>query len=438
MDSDSILPQLLLQFILIAVNALFAATEIAVISLNETKLRRMAEGGDKKAGRMLKMVTEPTGFLSAIQICITLAGFLGSAFAADNFSDRLVNWLVNDCGFTGISAETLDVISVVAITLILSYFTLVIGELVPKRLAMKRPEGIARAVSGLMIGMSSFLRPIIWLLTVSTNGVLQLFGIDPRDTAEEVSEEEIIMMLDEGEEAGSIESGEKELIKNVFALNDTSAEDVMVHRSKVTFLWRDDEQSEVLSRIAESGYSRFPVCGEDIDDIVGILYAKTYLTAVSCGEAKGMDGFLLPVRFVHASTRINSILLDMQREHAHMVIVVDDFGGVIGVITLEDILEELVGEIWDESDEVIDEISKQPDGSYRILCSAELDTLQAALERGIDSEADTVSGWVIEKLGGIPEEGECFTDSGLHVTVTETDSRRVLEINVIIAEEDGI
>ena len=212
----------------------------------------------------------------------------------------------------------------------------------------------------------------------------------------------------------------------------------MVHRSKVTFLWRDDEQSEVLSRIAESGYSRFPVCGEDIDDIVGILYAKTYLTAVSCGEAKGMDGFLLPVRFVHASTRINSILLDMQREHAHMVIVVDDFGGVIGVITLEDILEELVGEIWDESDEVIDEISKQPDGSYRILCSAELDTLQAALERGIDSEADTVSGWVIEKLGGIPEEGECFTDSGLHVTVTETDSRRVLEINVIIAEEDGI
>ena len=438
MDSDSILPQLLLQFILIAVNALFAATEIAVISLNETTRRRMAEGGDKKAGRMLKMVTEPTGFLSAIQICITLAGFLGSAFAADNFSDRLVNWLVNDCGFTGISAETLDVISVVAITLILSYFTLVIGELVPKRLAMKRPEGIARAVSGLMIGMSSFLRPIIWLLTVSTNGVLRLFGIDPRDTAEEVSEEEIIMMLDEGEEAGSIESGEKELIKNVFALNDTSAEDVMVHRSKVTFLWRDDEQSEVLSRIAESGYSRFPVCGEDIDDIVGILYAKTYLTAVSCGEAKGMDGFLLPVRFVHASTRINSILLDMQREHAHMVIVVDDFGGVIGVITLEDILEELVGEIWDESDEVIDEISKQPDGSYRILCSAELDTLQAALERGIDSEADTVSGWVIEKLGGIPEEGECFTDSGLHVTVTETDSRRVLEINVIIAEEDGI
>lgn len=436
MDSDSILPQLILQFILIAVNALFAATEIAVISLNETKIRRMAESGDKKADRMLRMVTEPTGFLSTIQICITLAGFLGSAFAADNFSDRLVYWLVNDCGFTGINADTLDVISVIAITLILSYFTLVLGELVPKRLAMKQPEGIARAVSGLMIGMSSFLKPIIWLLTISTNAVLRLFGIDPKDTAEEVSEEEIIMMLDEGEEAGAIESGEKELIKNVFALNDTSACDVMIHRSQVTFLWKDAEQPELLRKIDESGYSRFPVCGEDIDDIIGILYAKKYLTAVSLGEKCTMEEFLLPARFVHESTRINSILLDMQREHAHMVVVVDDFGGVTGIITLEDILEELVGEIWDESDEIIEEISKQPDGSYRILCSAELDTLQYSLERRIDSEADTVSGWVVEKLGGIPKAGESFRDGGLNVTVTATDSRRVLEINIAIEEED--
>lgn len=226
MDTDSILPQLLLQLALIAVNALFAATEIAVISLNETKVRRMAEDGDKKAAGMLRMVTEPTGFLSTIQICITLAGFLGSAFAADNFSDKLVDWLINDCGVTGISPSALDTVSVIIITLILSYFTLVLGELVPKRIAMKRSDGIARAMSGLMMGMSAVLKPVIWLLTVSTNAVLRLCGIDPNDNTEEVSEEEIIMMLDEGEEAGSIERGEKELIKNVFALNDTSAEDV--------------------------------------------------------------------------------------------------------------------------------------------------------------------------------------------------------------------
>lgn len=430
MESDSILPQLLLQLVLIAVNALFAATEIAIISLNETKVRRMAEGGDRKAAKMLRMVTEPTGFLSTIQICITLAGFLGSAFAADNFSDKLVNWLINDCEVSGVSPSALDTISVIIITLVLSYFTLVLGELVPKRIAMKRSESIARAVSGLMIGMTTVLRPVIWLLTVSTNGVLRLCGIDPEDNAEEVSEEEIIMMLDEGEEAGSIESGEKELIKNVFSLNDTTAEDVMVHRSQVTFLRRDDTRDALLNKIAESGYSRFPVYGENIDDIVGILYAKTYLTAQSRGERCEMKDFLMPPRFVHASTHINRILLDMQREHAHMAVVVDDYGGVIGIITLEDILEELVGEIWDESDEVIENIRERSDGSYDINGSTRLSDMCESIGCRIDSEADTVGGWVTEMLGGIPESGESFECGGMHVTVESTDERRVLKVNV--------
>lgn len=430
MESDSILPQLLLQLVLIAVNALFAATEIAVISLNETKVRRMAEGGDRKAAKMLRMVTEPTGFLSTIQICITLAGFLGSAFAADNFSDKLVNWLINDCEVSGVSPSALDTISVIIITLVLSYFTLVLGELVPKRIAMKRSESIARAVSGLMIGMTTVLRPIIWLLTVSTNGVLRLCGIDPEDNAEEVSEEEIIMMLDEGEEAGSIESGEKELIKNVFSLNDTTAEDVMVHRSQVAFLKRDDARTTLLNEIAESGYSRFPVYGENIDDIVGILYAKTYLTAQSRGERCEMKDFLMPPRFVHASTHINRILLDMQREHAHMAVVVDDYGGVIGIITLEDILEELVGEIWDESDEVIENIRERSDGSYDINGSTRLSDMCESIGCSIDSEADTVGGWVTEMLGGIPESGESFECGGMHITVESTDKRRVLKVNV--------
>lgn len=430
MESDSILPQLLLQLVLIAVNALFAATEIAVISLNETKVRRMAEGGDRKAAKMLRMVTEPTGFLSTIQICITLAGFLGSAFAADNFSDKLVNWLINDCEVSGVSPSALDTISVIIITLVLSYFTLVLGELVPKRVAMKRSESIARAVSGLMIAMTAALRPIIWLLTVSTNGVLRLCGIDPEDNAEEVSEEEIIMMLDEGEEAGSIESGEKELIKNVFSLNDTTAEDVMVHRSQIAFLKRDDARTTLLNEIAESGYSRFPVYGENIDDIVGILYAKTYLTAQSRGERCEMKDFLMPPRFVHASTHINRILLDMQREHAHMAVVVDDYGGVIGIITLEDILEELVGEIWDESDEVIENIRERSDGSYDINGSTRLSDMCESIGCSIDSEADTVGGWVTEMLGGIPESGESFECGGMHVTVESTDKRRVLKVNV--------
>lgn len=279
MESDSLLPQLLLQVVLIAINALFASTEIAVISLNETKLRRQAEGGDKKAAAMLKMVEQPTSFLSAIQICITLAGFLGSAFAADNFSDKLTVWLTADVGVTALSPSAIDTVSVIVITLVLSYFTLVLGELVPKRLAMKNPEGIARAVARLILGISTVLKPVIWLLTASTNGVLRLLVIDPKDEAPAVSEEEILMMLDEGEEAGSIEAGETRLIKNVFALNDTRAEDIMVHRSLVTVLSRDDSPERTLAAISESGYSRFSVCGDNVDDIIGILYAKRYLNA---------------------------------------------------------------------------------------------------------------------------------------------------------------
>lgn len=254
------------------------------------------------------------------------------------------------------------------------YFTLVLGEPVPKRIAMKRSDSIARAVSGLMIGMSSVLKPVIWLLTVSTNAVLRLCGIDPNDNAEEVSEEEIIMMLDEGEEAGYIESGEKKLIKNVFALNDTSAENVMVHRSQVCFLRMDDPREKLLDEIAESGYSRFPVCGESVDDVVGI-------------------------------------------------------------ITLEDILEELVGEIWDENDEVTENIKKHPDGSCSILGSTPLQAMCEELKCSIDSQADTVGGWVIEQLGAIPSNGEGFVYGDMYITVTSTDARRVLEVNVNMKED---
>ena len=244
----------------------------------------------------------------------------------------------------------------------------------PKRNAMKRSDSIARAVSGLMIGMSSVLKPVIWLLTVSTNAVLRLCGIDPNDNAEEVSEEEIIMMLDEGEEAGSIESGEKKLIKNVFALNDTSAENVMVHRSQVCFLRMDDPREKLLDEIAESGYSRFPVCGESVDDVVGI-------------------------------------------------------------ITLEDILEELVGEIWDENDEITENIKKHQDGSCGILGRTPLQEMCDELKCRIDSQADTVGGWVIEQLGAIPSNGDSFDCGDMYITVTSTDERRVLEVNVNMKEE---
>ena len=201
--------QLLIVFILILVNAFFAASEIAVISLNDNKVRREAEEGNKTAKKLLKLVDNPGAFLSTIQIAITLAGFLASAFAADSFSERLVNWLVNDQGFTALSPATLNTICVILITLILSYFTLVLGELVPKRLAMNNPDKIAAFVASVIIGAGKIFRPFVWLLDKSTNGILRLLGIDPNKEPEEVSEEEIRMMVDIGEEKALLSQQKK-------------------------------------------------------------------------------------------------------------------------------------------------------------------------------------------------------------------------------------
>ena len=260
--ADPLLPKILVLVILILINAFFAAAEIAVISLSETKLRKQAEEGDKKAKKLLVLMQAPDSFLSAIQIAITLAGFLSSAFAADSFSDPLVHWLTVDKGFTAIPTSTLNTIMVVLITIVLSYFSLVLGELVPKRIAMKKTEAVARFTVGAVTSVATVFRPVIWLLSKSTNGVLRLLHIDPKADEEDVSEDEIRMMVDLGEERGAIESNEKELIDNIFEFNNTTAEDVMIHRTDMVMLWVEDTREEILATIRSSGLSRFPVYEE--------------------------------------------------------------------------------------------------------------------------------------------------------------------------------
>ncbi len=433
MPSASIGQQLLLQFILILLNAFFASTEIAVISLNENKLKKQVEAGDRKASKMLKMVTEPTGFLSTIQIGITLAGFLGSAFAAENFSDRLVSWLINDCHLT-ISESLLNTLSVIVITIILSYFTLIFGELVPKRIAMKKADAVARAVSGVITALSVVLKPVIWFLTISTNGVLRLFGINPKEEDEPVSEEEIIMMLDIGEENGTIEPDEKEMIENVFAFNDVTASDVMVHRTRTTVLWLDNTPEEILQVITENGYSRLPVCRDNIDDVAGILHTREYLLAIQNNQPHELTDLLHPAKFVPETIPAHDLLKEMQREHTHMAMVVDEFGGVAGIVTMEDILEEIVGEIWDESDEVVEEFIQTGENTYRVLCDMDLDDMLSkfGFEPDKDSDSVSVGGWVTEEFEHIPEPGETFQYENLTIEVTKTDHKQVLEIKVTV------
>ena len=430
MSDDPFLPKLILLAVLILINAFFAAAEIAVISLSETKLRRQAEEGDKKAEKLLKLTQTPDHFLSAIQIAITLAGFLSSAFAADSFSDPLVKWLVEERGVTALDPAALNDLMVVLITIVLSYFSLVLGELVPKRIAMKKTEWVARSTVGAVSVVAAVFRPVIWLLSKSTNGALRLLHIDPRADQEDVSEDEIRMMVDLGEERGAIETSEKELIENIFEFNNTTAEDVMVHRTDMVMVWVEDTHEDVLDTILASGRSRFPVCREDADHIVGILNTRDFLLNAQQAEPKPLAELLRPAYFVPESVRTDVLFRDMQGKKVHMAIVVDEYGGTSGLVTMEDLLEEIVGSIYDEFDPVEEqEIEEMEPGVWKVSGSCGLERVAQALEVEFPGEeqSDTLGGLVFAQLSVIPEDGaQLEVDAcGLHIQVLSFADRRV-------------
>lgn len=431
--------QLLLQFILILLNAFFAATEIAVISLNEKKVKAKAEDGDKKAVKMLKMIEEPTRFLSTIQIGITLAGFLGSAFAADNFAEKLSGFLTAAFNIQKANAVMINTAAVIIITLVLSFFTLVLGELVPKRIAMKHKEKLAELVCGCISFLAAVLNPIIWLLTISTNGVLRLFGIDPNEKEESVSEEDIVIMLDAGVDEGTLDEDDIEYIKNVFKLGNLTAADVMIPRKSITYISVDASQEEILDIIENEGYSRIPVYSNTVDEIAGILHAKDYLLKHSKPDFTLEQAMFQPT-YVPETMHLDLLFKDMQTQHNHIVMVVNEFGVPSGIVTMEDILEELVGEIWDEYDEEVDNIIKLNDSSYRVLCSTSTEDFFEFfdLEPDEESQATTVNGWLIYHCGNIPEVGYTFDYENISVKVTKADELTTQEVLVTVCEESTI
>lgn len=401
----TILPQLLLQLILILVNAFFAATEMSLVSINEAKIRRRADQGDKKSYKILKILEDSTGFLSTIQIGITLAGFLASAFAADNFSDPLVHWLINSLGITAVSEGTLDTIAVIGITLILSYFTLVLGELVPKRVAMHHAEGMARISVSLIAFLSAALKPIVWFLTISTNTMLRLFRIDPNEDTNEVSEEDILDMVDEGKEQGTIGADAGTLIENVFAFDDVTADEVLIPRTQMAAISISESKENILNIIQSTGFSRIPVYGKDVDDILGVLRVKDYLLAAYKGEDTDLQEMLLPVNFVPQTIRANVLFREMQKNRAHIVIVIDEYGGTAGLVTLEDLIEEILGNIYDENEQVDGStILREGHTTWKISGSATMEEVNKLLmlEDADIEEYNTFGGWLLSKLPFLP------------------------------------
>ena len=344
---QTILLQLLLQVVLIALNAVFACAEIAVLSVNETRLEKLAEDGNRKAVRLRRLTSQPAKFLATIQVAITLSGFLGSAMAAENFSEYLVNWLVS-LGVT-IPRGTLDAISVVLITIVLSYITLVFGELVPKRLAMKKSEALALGMSGMISGISKIFAPLVWLLTVSVNGVLRLLGVDPNAEEEQVSEEEIRMMVDAGGEHGTIDREEQHFIQNVFEFDDLTAGEISTHRTEIAMLWMDETPEQWAETIRTSRHSMYPVCQESVDQVIGVLNTKDYFRLADHSRETILAQAVKPAYFVPESVKADVLFRNMRNRRIHFAVVLDEYGGLSGIITIYDLLEQLVGDFDDES-----------------------------------------------------------------------------------------
>lgn len=418
----SVIFMIILQVILIALNAIFACAEIAIISINDNRLAKLTADGDKRAARLSKLTSQPASFLATIQVAITLSGFLGSAFAADNFSDGLVSWLMS-LGIP-IPQKTLDTIAVIFITVVLSYFTLIFGELVPKRVAMRKTEPLALAMSGPISVIAKLFSPIVWFLTFSTNSVLRLIGIDPDAEDDDVSEEEIRMMVDAGSEKGVIDHEEKEFIQNVFEFDDITAGEVATHRTEVCLLWTEETMDEWQDIIYNSRHALYPICEDTADNIIGILNAREYFRLENRDREAVMRYAVKAPYFVPESVKADVLFRNMKSTHNAMAVVMDEYGGMSGIVTMNDLIEQLVGDLGDDnaSENTPEPIQQLDSNTWKIHGSADLKDVAEALGISLPTEEyETFNGLIFDALGTIPDDGTTLEveTAGLTVKVTE-------------------
>lgn len=433
MDEGPGVIQIVLLFVLILVNAFFAMSEIAVISLNVLKVRKMAEAGNKKAAKILELSEDPSHFLSTIQIGVTLAGFLTSASAASSFSEPLATQLLKWFPALEKAENVVNGAAMVLVTIVISYFSLVLGELAPKRIAMQSSEKISFAVVGPLLMMKKVMKPFIKVLSASTNGVVRLLGFDPKAGEDEVTKEEIQMLVDEGEEKGIIDEDQKEMIHNIFDFVDAPVREVMTHRTEMVAVNRNASIKQVVELGCEHGYSRLPVYGEELDDICGVIYVKDLLGYVgkTVPETETVEKIMRKAHFVPDSKRCRDVFDEMTEKHLQMVFVSDEYGMVSGLVTIEDLLEHIVGDIQDEYDEeeeaavCLGENIYVFDGSLDVKDAEEL--LGIALPEG---EYDTIGGLIMEALGHVPAKDEevRLEFGGYRFCVEEIKERRICRV----------
>ncbi|MCR6544958.1 hemolysin family protein [Dehalobacterium formicoaceticum] len=423
--------QLLFLLILVLLNAFFAASEIAIISLNDNKIKKMGEEGHKKALLILKFLKDPSKFLATIQIGITLAGFLASAFASQSFAGKLVA-LIKLLGLP-IGEGVLNTLSITLITLILSYVTLVFGELVPKRIAMQKAESIAMFAALPLTYLFRFTRPFVAFLSLSTNFFMRLLGANPAVNEEKITEEEIRLMVDAGQEKGVIPLIEKEMIHNIFEFDNTDAAQIMTHRTDIVGISLDEDFDSIMNLFNEKKFSRIPVYEGTIDHIIGILYLKDVFPYLNTNTKNdfSLEKIMRKPYFIPESIKNDDLFLEMQKNRIQMAVVIDDFGGTAGIVTIEDLLEEIVGNLFDEYDTPWQEIEQIDENTYLFAGEISLDEVEETLDLELPTdEYDTLSGFILGQLGRIPghTENPSIQYGPFVFSVEKISGKRILKV----------
>lgn len=428
--------QLILQFLLILVAAILSAAEKSLVSLNAAQLKSDAENGDQHAAALSALADEPDRFLSSVEMLSLFAAFLAGAFAAVNLAPRLVKQLSSIAALHSLGLEPLNTIALILVSLILCFFTLSLGVMIPKRIAMEKPFPVANLVIPAAKALTFLLLPLLWLTTVCSSLLLRIFGIRNMEISDNATEDEIRMMLDESEEEGLIESTEGEMIDNIFEFNNIQGYDVMTHRVDVETIDIQDSREKITELIRESGYSRFPVYENDPDNIIGLLYVKDFFL----NQDTPVRELLKEPIYVPDTVICDDLFRRMQKERIHFAVVTDEYGAFLGIITLEDLIEEIVGNIYDEYDESEDYIIPNGDGTWLISGRAELKDVEKALDVVLSERENynTLSGLILSETEEIPRDGSQFTVDvdGLHIEVLRVCDRRVEETRISILPKD--
>ena len=435
---DILLP-FLLQVVLIGLNAVFACAEIAIISMSEAKINKLMSEGNKSAKTLYKLTQNPSGFLSTIQIAITLSGFLGSAFAADNFAGKIVDWLTKLGVADATNKDMFNTVAVIIITLVLSYFTLVFGELIPKRVGMRKSEKIALALSSPLYIISKVFKPFVWVLTKSINSVLKVIGIDPNQSDGDEGEEEIRMMVDMSGEKGLIDKEEQEMIKNVFEFDDITATAFSTHRTDMDVLWAEDSVEKWDEEIKKTFHQNYPVCKDSADDIVGVLNVKDYFKLEKKDKDSVMKKAVHSAYFVPETIHADLLFARMKQDKSRFAIVLDEYGGVEGLVTMNDIIERIVGDFNGEQSVTNIGIQKIKENKWKVSGSLSIKDLNKEIGTNfVDEEYDTVSGLVFDYYGSIPNDNTKFVVEveNLTVNVEKIKEHKIQEMIITISDKN--